>query len=169
MSYEPEAYGEDRSQAASRTNAPGILLIVVGILNVLGGIYFIVNGAITLANPEAAIQAMELFNPGGAADMDKHGISVEGMTHGVAIGYLVLGAVAVLAAILTILGGVKMRGLQSYSLAMFGSVLALIPCLSPTGCCLLGEIAGIWAIYVLMNPEVKAAFHQLSGPPASEF
>ena len=36
------------------------------------------------------------------------------------------------------------------------SILAMIPCLSP--CCLIGLPIGIWALVILMKPEVKAAF-----------
>jgi hypothetical protein len=32
----------------------------------------------------------------------------------------------------------------------------MIPCISP--CCLLGLPIGIWALVVLLKPEVKAAF-----------
>lgn len=36
------------------------------------------------------------------------------------------------------------------------AILAMIPCVSP--CCLLGLPLGIWALIVLLKPEVKAAF-----------
>jgi hypothetical protein len=54
-------------------------------------------------------------------------------------------------------GGIKMKKLESYSLAMAASILAMIPCFSP--CCLLGLPIGIWAVVVLAKPEVKSAFH----------
>jgi hypothetical protein len=40
---------------------------------------------------------------------------------------------------------------------MAASIIAMIPCVSP--CCLLGLPIGIWALVVLMKPEVKSAFH----------
>lgn len=52
-------------------------------------------------------------------------------------------------------GGMQMRELRSYGLAMTSSILAVIPCF---GCCLIGIPIGIWAIVVLMKPEVKEAF-----------
>ncbi|HVX85494.1 MAG TPA: hypothetical protein VH253_11990 [Phycisphaerae bacterium] len=52
-------------------------------------------------------------------------------------------------------GGFKMRNLQNYGLAMTAAVLALLPCSS---CCCITLPFGIWAIVVLMKPEVKAAF-----------
>jgi len=36
------------------------------------------------------------------------------------------------------------------------SILAMVPCISP--CCLLGIPIGIWALVVLMKPEVQQAF-----------
>jgi hypothetical protein len=57
---------------------------------------------------------------------------------------------------LIIFGALKMKNLQSYGLAMTASVIAMIPCVSP--CCLIGLPAGIWALIVLLKPEVKAAF-----------
>ena len=55
------------------------------------------------------------------------------------------------------LGGLKMKSLESYSLVMTVSVIAMIPCFSP--CCLIGLPIGIWALVVLSKPEVKSAFH----------
>ncbi len=53
-------------------------------------------------------------------------------------------------------GALQMKGLKSYGLAMAVSILSIIPCLSP--CCVLGIPFGIWALLVLLKPEVKAAF-----------
>jgi len=53
-------------------------------------------------------------------------------------------------------GASKMMKLQSYNLAMTAAIIAMIPCISP--CCLAGLPLGIWAIVVLVKPEVKAAF-----------
>jgi hypothetical protein len=36
------------------------------------------------------------------------------------------------------------------------SIVAMVPCLGP--CCIVGIPIGIWALVVLMKPEVKAAF-----------
>jgi hypothetical protein len=54
------------------------------------------------------------------------------------------------------MGASKMKTLQSYGFAMAACILAMIPCISP--CCLLGLPIGIWALIVLMKPEVKSAF-----------
>jgi hypothetical protein len=69
------------------------------------------------------------------------------------------GAVAgVLSGVLAIVAGVRMLALKSYGLAVFSSVVLAIPCVSCSACCGLGEGIGIWALVVLMNEEVRAAF-----------
>jgi hypothetical protein len=45
--------------------------------------------------------------------------------------------------------------LKSYGLAMTSSILAMIPC---HVCCMVGLPIGIWALIVLLKPEVKSAF-----------
>jgi hypothetical protein len=77
---------------------------------------------------------------------------------GIGITYIVVGLLALFAAALTIFGAVRMLSLRSRGLAVFGALLACIPCLSVTACCGLGEGIGIWALIVLMAPDVKAAF-----------
>jgi hypothetical protein len=70
---------------------------------------------------------------------------------------IISAVVGVLLSAIIFWGGLKMKTLENYGLAMTASILALIPCLSP--CCVLGLPLGIWALVVLMKPEVKAAFH----------
>lgn len=53
-------------------------------------------------------------------------------------------------------GAVQMARLRSYSSAMTAAILAVIPACSP--CVVVGIPFGIWAIIVLRDPSVKAAF-----------
>jgi hypothetical protein len=69
---------------------------------------------------------------------------------------IVVAIISLVIGVVIILGGLKMKQLQSYGLAMTSAILAMIPCLSP--CCLIGLPIGIWAIVVLNNAEVRAAF-----------
>jgi hypothetical protein len=64
--------------------------------------------------------------------------------------------VSVILSGLILWGGIKMKRLESYALAMTASVVAMVPCLSP--CCVLGLPLGIWALVILLRPEVKSAF-----------
>lgn len=53
-------------------------------------------------------------------------------------------------------GALKMMKLQNYQLAMVSTVMAMVPCVSP--CCVVGLPIGIWALVVLIKPEVKSVF-----------
>jgi phage FluMu protein Com len=64
--------------------------------------------------------------------------------------------VGLIISIVVLLGAVKMMKLESYGLAVAAAILALIPCTSP--CCCLGLPIGIWALVILFDAQVKAAF-----------
>jgi DNA-directed RNA polymerase subunit RPC12/RpoP len=69
---------------------------------------------------------------------------------------VVAGLFGLALSILVLVGALKMKNLEGYSLAVTSAVLALIPCTSP--CCLLGLPCGIWALIALNDSAVKAAF-----------
>jgi hypothetical protein len=54
-----------------------------------------------------------------------------------------------------IYGALKMKGLESYAMSVASSVLVMLPC---SCCCLAGLPVGIWALVVLLDANVKAAF-----------
>jgi len=56
-----------------------------------------------------------------------------------------------------IFAALKMRELKQWELCLAASIVAMIPCISP--CCILGLPIGIWALVVLLRPEIKEAFH----------
>jgi hypothetical protein len=146
-------------RARARTNVPGILLIVAGVLNLLGGLYFAFNGFVSLSMPaEEVMKQANAFNPQQEAQMKQLGWSAEAMVRNTAIGYIILGVLAIVGAIITLMGGVKIRNLQGYGLGMFGAIIACIPCLSSSSCCVFGLVAGIWAVVALLDADVKAEF-----------
>lgn len=59
-------------------------------------------------------------------------------------------------AILIAVGGAKMAFMESYSMARIAAILACIPLISPF--VVWGIPFGIWALVVLRDPKVKAAF-----------
>lgn len=73
---------------------------------------------------------------------------------------------AIVMHLLTILGGIKMKGLSGYPLALTGAITAIIPI---SGCCCLTTPVGIWAVVVLANPAVRAAFGAGQRPPVDDF
>jgi hypothetical protein len=168
MSYEPEGYGAEAPAsplARSKVSTPGILLIIVGVLNILFGLMWVVQGIKGTLNPQTPEQINAQMTPEQRKQIEEakeKGMDVEEIQKYAAAGggpgTLALGVIAIIAAVITLLGGLKMRNLQSYGLGVFGSILAIIPCISPMGCCLLGQVAGIWALVVLMNQDVKSAF-----------
>ena len=72
---------------------------------------------------------------------------------------IIFGLAVLVVAGIIIFGAVKMKNLESRALALTASILAMIPCLSPASCCVVGIGIGIWALVVLNKPEVKAGFH----------
>ena len=75
---------------------------------------------------------------------------------GMMIGQVFGSLIGIGVSILFIVGGIKMRSLQSYGLCMAAAIVASIPCFSP--CCCLEIPFGIWALVVLADKQVSAAF-----------
>jgi hypothetical protein len=69
---------------------------------------------------------------------------------------LAVGSFGLMVEILILVGAVKMKNLKSYWLAVAAAIIAMVPCISP--CCLLGLPFGIWALVVLSDYSVRAAF-----------
>jgi predicted PurR-regulated permease PerM len=126
-------------------------------LNILSSLYGIAQGVMVMLMPAEQMQAqMEAQNPD--FQQQQMPIDLAQMMQGIGVGYVVLFILALILSVVTILGGMKMKNLQSRGLAMTGAVLAMIPCISP--CCLIGLPVGIWALVVLNDPDVKAGFDQ---------
>jgi len=127
--------------AQSQVSAPAVALMITAILGIflqaIGLLARVVGIPFMMAQQNAQLPAF---------------FSILSGTIGV-----VLSAMNILIGLLVFFAALKMKKLESYTLAMTGSVLAMIPCLSP--CCLLGLPFGIWALVVLNKPEVKDAFH----------
>ena len=64
--------------------------------------------------------------------------------------------VGIAVAVFIIFAALKMRELRQWELSLAASIVAMIPCISP--CCILGLPIGIWALVILLRPEVKDAF-----------
>lgn len=59
---------------------------------------------------------------------------------------------------LGLVGAIKMKNLSGRGWAYTSAIVSMTPCISIA--CLLGLPFGIWALVVLANPDVKAAFDQ---------
>jgi hypothetical protein len=168
-----ESFDGTRSRVAEKVKLPAIFLIIVGVLNVLGALYGIEEGARALLMKEKIAKEMDKafedqklkstqLSKQQQQEQEEILNAIQGWlgksVAGLAVTQLISGLLGLLAAAITIFGGVRMISLRSRGLAILGSVLAMIPCLSATGCCGLGEGIGIWSLIVLMSAEVKAAF-----------
>jgi hypothetical protein len=149
-------YGDDRA-ARTRVSTPGVFLIIVGVINLLGVLYFVVNTAfIASQTPEEQAkmnaEMMKALGGGGQAPPAQP----KSVQIAINIGLLLANLAG---SIFPILGGIRMRSLRSYGLAVTGAVVAMIPLVSCSFClCFGGAIVGVWSLVVLMNPEVKSAF-----------
>ncbi|HUJ44150.1 MAG TPA: GYF domain-containing protein [Opitutaceae bacterium] len=142
----PSAPGADaagaRARALDLVSGPAIGLIVTGILGISAGVLgilwlaFMMGSAPALRGmtPEAARMFQLLMGPVGIAAR----------------------VVGIIASIFILIGALRMQKLANYGLAMTAAIVAMVPCLSP--CCVIGLPIGIWALVVLVKPEVKSQF-----------
>ncbi|MBI5362622.1 MAG: hypothetical protein HZA53_05550 [Planctomycetes bacterium] len=131
------------SAVLQKLKVPAILLIVFGVCTDLVGLWNIASSALGIGYDESQIPpGMEEFM----------GFM---KSFGVVFGVLQLASGAVM-----LLGGLNMMRGRGYGLAMTAAVLAMIPMLNC--CCILTLPFGLWALIVLLKPEVKAAFHSAS-------
>jgi len=130
-------YRADRF-AVYRVSGPATALIVTGVLGLI-------------------VQLLGLVGNLIAAAAGPHRRGVEPFPFQIEPGIaVVFGVISSALAIVIIVGAVKMKNLESYGMGMAASIIAMIPCISP--CCLLGLPFGIWALVVLSDASVKAAF-----------
>lgn len=161
----------DPIYARQRVQAPAIALIVVGILNLLLMVVQVGRSVLVALKPaqdlvkeqEDLLEKLEeakLLPPGfhKTYQQQQKGQSPDSLKSQTVLVSILVCAVGLLIAILTLLGGIRMLSLRSYALSIAGAISAAIPCLSCGGTCCFGEIIGIWALVVLLNAEVRAAF-----------
>jgi len=152
MSFGPPQYGQNPYQppqggSSYRGNTAGLRsqLKIVGIaMMVLGGISIlasVINGIINL------IKGIAMYT----GDIP----SRPGVAFGTLLGVgLMVVLIFVQAAIIK--GGLSMSTCEGYRSAQTAAILSVIPCCS--SCVVLGIPFGIWALFLLYNPDVKSLF-----------
>ena len=128
------------SDAADKVSGPAMALMILAGLNLVLGVVGLLMNVLG--------SSMAMFHQGPQQEwgnMFSGGFGI------------VTSSLGILLSAVIFYGGLKMKRLENHGLAVASSILAIIPCTSP--CCLLGIPVGIWALVVLMKPEVKSAFH----------
>ena len=128
--------------AKQRVAGPATALIVTAVLGLIGNVLSLAFIGFVLSQRPALPPNNNLDDFSGYMNL---GVAFIGLPVGVVM----------------LIGAMKMKKLESYGLAMAGAILGMIPYLSP--CCLLGLPFGIWALVVLSDGSVKAAFRNRSG------
>jgi DNA-directed RNA polymerase subunit RPC12/RpoP len=126
------------AMAATRVAGPAVALIVTGALGIAGQLLGLIGNLVQIGGGMGGPRPndLPLFLSGGIG--------------------LVMGVISILLGVVVILGAVKMKNLESYGFAMASAIIAMVPCISP--CCPLGLPFGIWALVILSDAGVKAAF-----------
>src|SRR5205085_4092260 len=127
MTAIPSMPGGLYSPAADRVNGPSIGLIIIGALNILGALVGLV---FAFGHFGASILA------GSSDDLSK---IFAGMTGPINI---IMHFAGLIAGVLILFGGIKMKSLQSYGLCMTASIVAMLPF---SCCCIAGLPIGIWS------------------------
>ena len=135
-----------------RVKAPAIALIVLGSLGVLQAL-----GVLALALLLGNVSNL----PGMEGNVDA--AELEKMGPVIMVVYGAVGVYLLAVAGFVIFAGTRMLKLKSWPIALVASIMVMIPCFS-LYTCPLGLGVGIWALIVLSNDEVKAAFRQNATP-----
>jgi predicted Zn finger-like uncharacterized protein len=141
--------GRNRSEALASVNGPAVALMIYGILGCVCGLCDVVYCVAQIGGGAAMVGG------GGGGNAGPFQNDAAANMFGGGVG-LVRSIIALAVSGLIILSAVKMQKLQGYGLAMTGSILAMIPCIS--WCCLLGLPFGIWALVILNQDHVKRSF-----------
>ncbi len=139
------------SDAKSQVQAPAIALMVTAALGACLQVFNILGSLFGFNQTDPAdIEALLGELPAESADI------IMGLVQNADSFGVVFNLLGLLLAGLVFFAAWQMMQLKGHGLAIAGSVIAMIPCLSP--CCCLGLPIGIWALVVLLKPEVKEAF-----------
>jgi hypothetical protein len=153
--------GSNAEAIKARVRGPAIFLLVVNALNLLAGVVLLLF-AFGIKSDAAALEAAVAeawpkLDPQQRTELENEGWNPRNVTALYGNSCLWEGGASAIIGVLGILAAVRMLRMQSYGIGLTGSILTAIPLASP--CCLVGQIAGIWALIVLLNKDVRSAFH----------
>lgn len=141
-----QSVAADPSAASRKLAVPAIAIIVMSALGILG--------ALTMPLWQAAYLDFLLRIP--TLPPQAQQALQEARSAGMTAGSIVQLVIGIAFNIVTLIGGIKMKSARSYGLSMASAILIMLPCAGC--CCLIGLPFGIWALVVMNQAEVKAAF-----------
>jgi hypothetical protein len=140
----PASIPPTSSSAGQMVIGPAIGLIVTAALGALAQILGLIGNILGTGIGMMGASAQ------GQQDMPAW---MHAMTGGLGI---VFNIIALIMSVVVFMGAMKMKKLENFNFALTATIVAMVPCVSP--CCWVGLPIGIWALVVLMKPEVKGAF-----------
>lgn len=164
-----------RESLAARVRLPAVFLLVAGGLNLLAALLFLTSFLHLYAMDDEElrdtvkeqVETIRSVAPDLKQKLDQQQITEQDLVEQMRLAIpLSIGSSAamVLVAAVSIFGGWKMLRFRSRGWAIAGAILVSMPCLSPLGCCLMGEAVGLWCLVVLVNEDVAAAFGKGGNP-----
>ncbi len=157
------------AQAKSKTQVPGILLIIIGVLSlILGASCGIASMGDFQQGFDAGIkQQAEMVekNPQLSPEQKKAQLDainkIPDAVKQIQPNLPIYGVITGVSGLLMILGGVKFMNLGSKGLVIFASILTLTP-FTAGCCCVIGLPVGIWAIIALNSQVVRDGYAALA-------
>jgi hypothetical protein len=134
--------------ARAAVSVPALLLAIAGGLAMAWALFNLVTALATSGTPD---WAMNFIQDPALRDQLRRTESNKLLNYGWPVMMLLANAGVVV-------GALMMRSLKGYPLAMMAAIVSAIPCLFTSCCCITSMPAAIWALVVLMKPEVRAQF-----------
>ena len=132
-----------------KVKGPGIALLVVGILaiigNLLGLVWQLIGAVPYIIDGVTSGYGMEYWIPF---------LTGQGWS-------LIMSLIGFFVAFVVIFAGSRLRAIRSPGVVYAGAILASLPCCGVgLPCCCIGLPVGIWAIVPMQDEQVKAAFSE---------
>jgi hypothetical protein len=142
--------------AKGKVKAPGMALIFLGVLALAFNLYGLATSESFGEQFDAQIEKMRT-DPNIPDDQRQQQVEIMTKIRDVLVPIVgPLQGIAVVVALIIVVGGVKMMSLTGRGLSMAASILSMI--LIVNFCCILGLPIGLWAIITLSDPTVKAGY-----------
>lgn len=140
-------------QQNSNLNLAGILLMVTGVLAIIYALFSLVMAFVG----DDGSWALKFVNDPALQEKLRDAMAQQ-QTGGTKLLNAVWPLVMIGANFVVVFGGLKLKSAQAYGISMAAAIISTIPCCFNGCCCITSMPAGIFALVLLLKPEVKASF-----------